>query len=507
MLTGLRLVSGERLSRLRDNSVGIERREDAAERFAAAYDHTIIAYAPDTDVSGNVPMWERPEVGPWVNDPAKQMLYDGFIFSNIDRLGRNARHISAMRDWAEDHGKTLIIVDPPLMWPPAENDMAGPIVWDILSRLAEAELKAITKRNRETLAYLKANKFLSGRWPFGYQVAAIGKRKTLVPDEDQAPVVQEIFARRERGETIRSIVDWLNESEVTSPLALYAVARGDTPKTMKWNKNTVINIIHNPIYRGVQVDSAGNVILNVPEIIDPATWYKVQKIHDEAGQRNLGRTATEKAVLLGVIKCGACGRNMHRMPLKGSKLPDGSWSTYPAYYCQGAETDKHRGISVNLADAEAYLSEQVKAYGDEPHFVMVANPGDIHVDEIKTVENQLRSLDFDDPDFDSKQASLRGERQRLIKLDEESKTEFLDWVPAKNLDGSVKTVADMWAETEGDNAARRKFLLDRGCELHVMRERGRDQETGKSYNRVQFSIGWRSWWAGQPKAARADGSD
>lgn len=37
-----------------------------------------------------------------MNDAAKRMQYDGLIFSALDRLGRNARHISAMRGTLPD---------------------------------------------------------------------------------------------------------------------------------------------------------------------------------------------------------------------------------------------------------------------------------------------------------------------------------------------------------------------------------------------------------------------
>jgi hypothetical protein len=57
-----------------------------------------------------------------MSDAAKRAQYDGFIFSALDRLGRNARHISAMRDWAEDHGKVLIVRSPHLIWPQEEDD-------------------------------------------------------------------------------------------------------------------------------------------------------------------------------------------------------------------------------------------------------------------------------------------------------------------------------------------------------------------------------------------------
>jgi DNA invertase Pin-like site-specific DNA recombinase len=38
--------------------------------------------------------------------------YDGIIASHLDRLARSAKYISALLEWAEKHGKTVITVEP-----------------------------------------------------------------------------------------------------------------------------------------------------------------------------------------------------------------------------------------------------------------------------------------------------------------------------------------------------------------------------------------------------------
>jgi DNA invertase Pin-like site-specific DNA recombinase len=444
-------------------------------------------------VSGNVPMWDRPEAGPWINDAAKRTQYDGFVFAALDRLGRNARHIAAMRDWAEDHGKKLIITSPPLQWPPADNDLASPIIWDVLSRLAEYELKAITKRNRETQAYLKANGFLVGRYPYGYMIVPKGDNKTLDLDPMTSPNVDKIFNLRCEGKTYQQIADYLNAQGVLTVYDLYAAAKGKAPKGSKWDRGTVRQIIMNPIYKGSRMSgrrngSGGSVVLRVPQIVDAATWRKAQLVSETASLAQKGRRTSDKALLAGVIKCGVCGRNM-------SRIRDSHGEQ--RYYCHGPKSGPRCRVSVSLADAEAYIAAQVAGFGDEPHMVSVLTPGDVNTDEIDATELQLRSLDLDDPDYDEKHAALRAERQRLIKLDAEAETPSVEWVPSRKADGTLKTVGEEWAERDQDG--KREWLLDRGGELQVIRDRGVDSD-GKRTNIVLYSINWRNWWKNQPQA-------
>jgi DNA invertase Pin-like site-specific DNA recombinase len=435
-----------------------------------------------------------------MNSAAKRMQYDGFIFSNIDRLGRNARHIFAMRDWAEDHGKKLIITSPSLQWPVPDDDMSSAIMWDLLARLAEIELKMITKRNRETLAFLNANGYLSNWWPIGYMVAPSGGNKTLVHDEDHAATVKQMFEWRVDGKTLLEIAAALDSLHLPTPRDLIAEAQGKEPPKKGWHRASVAAILANPIYKGTRTDSTGNVILRVPPIVDAAVWHAAQKIGKRTGEHSNGRRTLDKAMLAGVIKCGVCGRNMSRISANGKRSTDGKREEAPRYYCRG--DDKTRcGVSTLLSEAEAYVSEQVAGFGDEPHLVQQINPGEVFTDDIEAVDRELQSLVLStDDDAVSRIIALRAQRKELLAKQEAADEEsFLDWVPAQNPDGTIKTVAQVWAETEGDTDARRKFLLDRGCELHVLRDRGRD-EAGKSFNRVRYAIGWRDWWHGQLKA-------
>jgi len=482
----LRLVSVERLSERGKNSTGEERQSEGNERYAQAYGHTIVDHAPDMDVSGNVPMWERPKAGPWINDAAKRMQYDGFIFSALDRLGRNARHISAMRDWAEDYGKVLIVRSPHLIWPPEEDDLASPIMWDLLARLAEYELKAITKRIKETQEWLQANNFLVGSYPYGYTTTPIKSSKILIPEPAQAKIVEKIFNMRLAGKSLAVIAEHLTGEGEYTPTDLTAMAKGrEVASPSVWSRSTVNRILRNPIYKGTRVYGSKRSVLRVEPIVDAGVWRRVQAILTSESLNGGRPRQGPKALLLGIIKCGVCGGKMYRVFCGKDRIP--------YYRCHGpAEHIKGCGVMVRMADADAYVAEQIAGFFDEPHMTPVITPAELHVDEVAEIEQEIRSLDLDDPEYDEKNAALRAERKRLVKLDESAQAEHIDYVP------TGKTKGQEWAER--DQAGKRDFLLEHGCEIQVLVSKTHGAN-GRPRNLPNYMINWRNYWSGEQQVS------
>jgi site-specific DNA recombinase len=487
----LRLVSVERLSERGKNSTGEERQGEGNERYADAYGHTIVDHAPDMDVSGNVPMWERPKAGPWMNDAAKRMQHDGFIFSALDRLGRNARHISAMRDWAEDHGKVLIVRSPHLIWPPEEDDLASPIMWDLLARLAEYELKAITKRIKETREWLQANNFLVGSYPYGYTTTPVKNSKILIPELSQARIVEQIFDMRLAGKSLAEIAEHLTGEGEYTPADLTAMAKGrDVASPSAWSRTTVNRILRNPIYKGIRVYGSKRSVLRVEPIVDAGVWRRVQATLTSESVNGGRPRRGPKALLLGIIKCGVCGGKMYRVCCGKDRI---------LYYrCHGlSEHIKGCGVMVRIADADAWAAAQVAGWFDDSY--MIDDPNytvELHVEEIKDLDNQIQSLDQDDDEYDEKHAALRSERKRLVKLDEEAEKEAQQNRPKQVPSG--KTIGEEWAER--DQEGKREFLLENGCEIQVLVSKTHGVN-GRPRNLPEFSIGFRNLSANQPKAS------
>jgi DNA invertase Pin-like site-specific DNA recombinase len=122
----MRLLHAARLSK---DQTGPATRDQDARAWAERNGDEIVAVAADK-ISGRVSPFDRPNLGPWLTDPALMSRYDGIIVYQVDRLSRGRDW--NIRAWAEAEGKKLIVVNPELVWPPAPGDTTTPIIWDAL---------------------------------------------------------------------------------------------------------------------------------------------------------------------------------------------------------------------------------------------------------------------------------------------------------------------------------------------------------------------------------------
>src|SRR5262245_13223422 len=100
-------------------------------------------------------MEERPNLKPWVTDHAHMAPYDGIVAAKQDRLSRADWSDEArIRLWAEEHGKTLFIVDRNLQWPPIDED--GRERWNNGAEQARREWEATSKRYRRMQRNLRS---------------------------------------------------------------------------------------------------------------------------------------------------------------------------------------------------------------------------------------------------------------------------------------------------------------------------------------------------------------
>ena len=79
-----------------------------------------------------MPPFKRPGLGPLLTDPDLIAGYDVLFASSIDRLGRSAYDLQQLRRWADEHGKTIQIEKPDLVWPVPSGTAghAHRIMWD-----------------------------------------------------------------------------------------------------------------------------------------------------------------------------------------------------------------------------------------------------------------------------------------------------------------------------------------------------------------------------------------
>lgn len=431
-----RVLHVARLSRLRDASqTGLDRQDESGARYAAVHGYKLVATAADADVSGSVSPWDRPALGPWLKDPDRVAQYDELVAAALDRLGRNARDLSRLRDWAEDNGKRVTVLSPALHWPPDDDDFASPIIWDVLGRLAEYELRTITKRYADTRSYLRRNNYLVGKPPWGFRAVPSGDHKTLAVDPVLEPVLREMVSRYLGGSTFQGLCDYLVAEHVP------------TKTGSVWAPTTVRQILRNPCLIGRQKDSNGRTVLRFDPVLDLATWTRLQATLDERA-RTRGGPAKDTAMLTGIVHCGVCQGKMYRV-ISGSK-------NHTMYY--RCNTRGHTNL-VRLDFLDEWVNDHILTSDMAGREVMerVLLPGDNHDLALEQNAADVAALDLDAEDYPEQYAALLAERARLKSLPAEP-----DRVEYR---GTGITLAALWSSL--DDQARRKHLLSAGYRVYA----------------------------------------
>jgi site-specific DNA recombinase len=442
----MRLLLAARLSQDKSGQTGLDTQDADARAWAERTGHEVIATAADK-ISGRTSPLDRPNLGPWLTDPALMSKYDGIIVSKLDRLSRGRDW--GIRQWAEKHGKKLLVVSPELCWPPEPGDTATPLIWDNLVNIASAEWENTSLRYRRMQAHLRDVKSLVGRNPFGYKVSGEAKAKTLVPDPVEADAIRTVVTLYLGGKSLRYLCAYLDEAGIPPP------AGG------KWAPKSLAKLLRNSTLMGRRVDASGRTVMKVPPILDLETWNRLQAELDRKASRK-GVAPTNTALLTGIAVCAVCGGPMYRIRC-GRKRADGSLADYWYYRCAGA-AGRAGSNCRNMYPLEE-LEERVEKYmtgtmARWPRYETVTTPGHGHEEEIYETERDIRDLDFDDPEYASKHAALLAERARLRGLPH---------VPARTERRKTSgTIGQHWATLETD-ADKRAFLLELGMTIRVRR--------------------------------------
>ncbi len=96
--------------------------------------------------------------------------YDKVVFEEITRLGRSAREMRDTADTLREAGITIATVSPLREFPPEDDDPMSKLFFDILTRMAEEELRRIRNRTRSGIRQAKREGKHVGNPPRGYTV-------------------------------------------------------------------------------------------------------------------------------------------------------------------------------------------------------------------------------------------------------------------------------------------------------------------------------------------------
>ena len=270
----------------REESIEGQIRECTA--YAEKNGITVVKHYIDRALSAKTD--NRPDFQQMIKDSEKR-LFDIVLVWKLDRFARN-RYDSAHYEYQleRNHVKLVSATEP------ISDSPAGIMVKSMLTGMAEyysAELSEKVVRGM-TENVLKG-KYNGGTIPIGYTV---DEEKFFQIDPLKAPFVVEAFQRYNDGATMKELMNWLNDSGVT------------TNRNQKFTYNSIQTLLTNRRYIGE--NRFKDIVMpdSIPVIIEKELFDSVQDKIAKNRRAPARHKAEDDYLLTTKLFCGMCGAMM-----------------------------------------------------------------------------------------------------------------------------------------------------------------------------------------------------
>ena len=236
---------------------------------------------------------------------------DTVIVTKLDRLTRSVRDFYDIWSIFEKAGVELVSL--------GDNfdtcTAMGRAMLKIIVLFAELERELIGERTKTVMDDRAAQGFWNGSRVLGFRADTDG---ILVPQEEEPKLVQLMFEKCKRLRSAGAVLSFLNEHGYRMPK--YQTKGGAQRGGGRFNKQTVINILTNPVYIG-KIRYRDEVFDGKHKpVIKPALFNEVQKILEHNRETRRGRKLADHIYLLkGLVRDGRCGRMMTPYSSGGGK--------------------------------------------------------------------------------------------------------------------------------------------------------------------------------------------
>ena len=296
----------------REESIEGQIRECTA--YAEKNGITVVKHYIDRALSAKTD--NRPDFQQTIKDSEKR-LFDIVLVWKLDRFARN-RYDSAHYEYQleRNHVKLVSATEP------ISDSPAGIMVKSMLTGMAEyysAELSEKVVRGM-TENVLKG-KYNGGTIPIGFKV---DEEKFFQVDPLKAPFVVEAFQRYNDGATMKELMNWLNDSGVT------------TNRKQKFTYNSVQTLLTNKRYIGE--NHFKDIVMpdSIPAIVDKDLFEEVQQKIKKNSRAPARHKAEDDYLLTTKLHCGYCGALMF-----GESGTSRTGEVHRYYKCATAK--KHKG--------------------------------------------------------------------------------------------------------------------------------------------------------------------
>jgi Site-specific recombinases, DNA invertase Pin homologs len=276
---------------------------------------------------------------------------------------------------------------------------------------------------------------MSGFAPYGY-IMSDSQKGRLIPDEETAPVVRQIFDWRSEGIGLQAICKRLDYMGIPSPRERqkmkYGVKNTGGHESSLWLPKTITRIVSSKVYLGhmemgktrqalcerkpVEIISQDKweLVFNTHEpLVSEDLWEEVRRLTMERRQRfydmNADVPAKPENIFKGFLVCGACGAKLTRRRDKWDLLGGGYNETY-RFGCHHAH--KH-------SDDQQYPSVRLEKLQDTVFPViakrlkLVTNYAAIIEKRAKSRQNPRAALDAE---IAASSRELEKKNEQLVRL-------------------------------------------------------------------------------------------
>ena len=270
----------------REESIEGQIRECTA--YAEKNGITVVKHYIDRALSAKTD--NRPDFQQMIKDSEKR-LFDIVLVWKLDRFARNRYDLAHYEYQLERNHVKLVSATEPI-----SDSPAGIMVKSMLTGMAEyysAELSEKVVRGM-TENVLKG-KYNGGTIPIGFKV---DEEKFFQVDPLKAPFVVEAFQRYNDGATMKELMNWLNDSGVT------------TNRNQKFTYNSVQKLLTNKRYIGE--NHFKDIVMpdSIPAIVDKDLFEEVQLKIKKNSRAPARHKAEDDYLLTTKLFCGMCGAMM-----------------------------------------------------------------------------------------------------------------------------------------------------------------------------------------------------
>ena len=495
-----RVLLSERISYMRDEESDSIATQD--EKLLTAVhensDVKVVGTAVDENVSGDVDMKNRPQLGQWLTEE-KLEEWDELWVTTQDRLSRSDVHFMAFVFLMLNLGKRIVVLDDP-HFTDQMTTVEGRLILHAKALGPAKELERIKIRVQESH---DARRWTS-RWPGGipkfgyetYQVYENGKVATYTRlNADMVSVLFELAKFMNLGQTFSFVASWLNMGEIFTArdrarLRRGKPARGRRKKHSKelcgtqerWTETSVRLLLTDEALLGykkhrgkIMYDQEGNPVRLADAVFTKDEWETLQASCQRRRVTTV-RRVNGASPMYAVAHCSGCySKAVHKVTNKDvlvkatSDHPEYMTTVQYRYYQCGAYPKELRckGISCR-ADVVEEMAEVLflQKYGNYPVTKRIWVPGSDHSTELDDVRRRIGRLLRQDEEGDWEH-DRKGYRERMDTY--KARQASLEAIPVRR-SGWVEedqgmTFMDRWPQL--DLEGKRLQLIESGFRIMI----------------------------------------